>query len=64
MGTGTVMGRAYSTVRDMNKGYAAKKSYLVDKLPIPPTLFGIPVHIKDFAASPAGYINLFLEYGE
>lgn len=56
------IGRIVKKLRKANVTLAKTPHSVVDALPIPSQINGIPIQVKDFRADPHGYLVLYLEY--
>ena len=60
---GKVFTGAKQIIHDLSVGYQNKPMQLLNSIPIPEALFGIPIKIKDLQSENNGNILLYLEYG-
>lgn len=57
-----VLGSVHRKVRAANQSLAAKPKRLVDQLPIPQELAGVPIRIKAFQSDRNGHLVIYVEY--
>jgi hypothetical protein len=61
---GTVLKKVRDSIKEANDWYRTHEEALIDNLPIPPGVLGIPIRVKEIRAESTGYMVLYLEYGD
>lgn len=61
---GLVMDNVRSQLQEKSDQFAAKPKALLEKLPLPSSIYGVPIQLKAIRTEMSGHILVYMEYGD